>query len=89
MTLLGDYAGLAVLVAMAAMVAGDWLRDRGVMAPERPELTAVIAGLLWPLLLVGALQAIALVAVRRTVRARCAGLTEFSLRPAAIGPRSE
>ena len=62
------YAAVAVVVAVAAPMLAERLRTPGVPAPNNPSLYAVLAGLLWPVLLVGVAQWAAIAAVARRMR---------------------
>lgn len=66
----GGYAGVAVLVAMVALAGAGWVRDAHVSAPDRPGVTAVFAGLLWPLVLVGLVELLAVMGIRSSLRPR-------------------
>ncbi len=50
----GVYLVVAALVAMAVFVAADWFRGEDVAAPDFPGVISALAGMLWPVLLVGA-----------------------------------
>lgn len=67
---ISTYATIAVLVATASIVMAEWARDAHVAAPDRPGMTAIVAGLLWPVLALGILQLLTLVAVRHGLRIR-------------------
>lgn len=49
----GAYAVVAVLAAAGIFLLTESRRQPGVAAPDRPGLCAVIAGLLWPVLVLG------------------------------------
>ncbi len=49
----GAYIVVAGLAAITIFVASDWLRQRDVAAPAHSGATSVLAGLLWPALLIG------------------------------------
>lgn len=66
----GGYAAIAVLVAAIALVAAGWVRDAPVAAPDRPGVTAVFAGLLWPVVLVGVVELLAVMGLRSGLRNR-------------------
>lgn len=53
---MGLYAAVAIVAAVAIFLLAEWLRMPGVPAPDNPALLAIVAGLLWPVLLVGAAQ---------------------------------
>lgn len=59
------YGVIAVLVAGAVFAGANWVRDGRHAAPARPGTTALLAGLLWPLVAVGAVQIGIIVGVRR------------------------
>ena len=65
---ISGYAAIAVLVAAASIVMAEWARDAHVAAPDRPGMTAVVAGLLWPVLAVGLVQVLAVIGVRHGLR---------------------
>ena len=50
----GIYLIVAGLVAMATFVAADWFREEHVAAPDYSGLLSALAGMFWPVLLVGA-----------------------------------
>ena len=56
-----------VLTTIGTLVAVSRLPDR-----RRPQLLAILAGALWPVLVVGVIELIAIVAVARTMRAASA-----------------
>ncbi len=66
------YAAVAVVAAIAVFLLADWLRMPGGPAPDEPGRYAVVAGLLWPVLVLGIAQwgLIAMVAARLRRRAR-------------------
>jgi hypothetical protein len=50
------YAGylvIAAVVAVATFVSACWFREEHVAAPDNPGVIAALAGMLWPVLLVG------------------------------------
>ena len=50
------YAGyliVAAFVAMATFVAAGWFREEHVAAPDHSGVMSALAGMLWPVLLVG------------------------------------
>ena len=49
----GPYIVVAALVAISIFLASNWFRHQHVAAPEHSGATAVLAGLLWPALLLG------------------------------------
>ena len=53
MSWFGAYIVVAALVAVSAFVAANWFRQQHVATPEHPGATAVLAGLLWPAVLIG------------------------------------
>lgn len=65
---ISGYAAIAVLVATASIVVAEWARDAHVAAPDRPGTTAIVAGLLWPVVAVGLVQLLAVVGVRHGLR---------------------
>ena len=62
------YAAAAVVVAIAAVVLAGRFRTPGVPAPDNPSLYAVLAGLLWPVVLVGVAQWALIAAVAERMR---------------------
>lgn len=50
------YGAVAVIVSVAAMMFSGWAQRPGVPAPSRPGLLAVVAGLAWPLVVIGLAQ---------------------------------
>lgn len=67
---ISTYATIAVLVATVSIVMAEWARDAHVAAPDRPGMTAIVAGLLWPVLAVGMVQVLTLIGVRHGLRIR-------------------
>jgi len=65
--LLNVYLGGWMVTTIGTLVAANWLSDR-----RRPHLLAVLAGALWPVLAVGVVEVIVIVAVARTMRAASA-----------------
>ena len=67
-----SYAAVAVVAAIAVFLLAEWVRSPHVPAPEHAGFYAAIAGLLWPVVIVGIAQwgLIAAVAsrLRRTAR---------------------
>lgn len=49
----GAYVAVAALVAMAIFLAACWFREEHVAAPDFPGVISAVAGILWPVLLVG------------------------------------
>ena len=47
------YLIVAALVAMATFVGASWFRAEHVAAPDHPGVMSALAGMLWPVLLVG------------------------------------
>ena len=62
------YATLAALVAIVALVGAGWFRDAHIGAPDRPGVAAVLAGLLWPIVLVGMVELVAVIGLRIGLR---------------------
>ncbi|MGI9124376.1 MAG: hypothetical protein ACR2JM_06445 [Mycobacterium sp.] len=50
------YGAVAVVTVAAVFVIGEWIRQPGIPAPDRPGVTALIAGALWPVVAVGLLE---------------------------------
>lgn len=67
---ISGYAAIAVLVASASIVVSEWSREAHVAAADRLGVTAIVAGLLWPVLAVGAVQVLAVVGIRRALGRR-------------------
>jgi hypothetical protein len=63
---------VAVIVAVAAFFASEWIRLPGAPAPDRLGLVALSAGLLWPVLVVGLAQWAVVAAVHRKLRREAA-----------------
>lgn len=53
---ISSYAVVAVVSAVAVFLLTEWFRTPGVPAPEHTAWYAAIAGLLWPVVLVGIAQ---------------------------------
>lgn len=49
----GIYLIVATLVAMGTFVAAAWFREEHVAAPDHSGVMSALAGILWPVLLVG------------------------------------
>lgn len=49
----GMYLLVAAAAAIAIFLAACWFREEHVAAPDRSGMTSVLAGMLWPVLLVG------------------------------------
>lgn len=49
----GIYLIIAAVVAMAIFVAAAWFREEHVAAPDYPGVASAVAGMLWPVLLIG------------------------------------
>jgi len=62
------YAALAMVTATAVFLLADRLREPGVPTPHRPGRWAMVAGLLWPVLVVGLAQCGLIVIVRKRLR---------------------
>ncbi len=65
---IAGYGAMAIVVAATALVAAGWFRDVHVAAPNRPGVTAVCAGLLWPIVVVGAVELLAVMGLRSSLR---------------------
>lgn len=50
------YAVTALIVAVAAFLLAEWIREPGTPAPDHPGAIALVAGALFPVVIVGALQ---------------------------------
>lgn len=50
------YGAIAAIVSVAALVFSDWAREPGAPAPSHPRLLALVAGLAWPVVVVGLVQ---------------------------------
>ena len=70
MNWLGLYTATALVVGAALFVLAEFQRDPGTPPPRCPGVSAFVAGLLWPLLVVGAAQVGLLFWVRRRVQRR-------------------
>jgi hypothetical protein len=62
------YAAMTIIAATAAFLFSEWVREPGAPAPERLGLTSLAAGLLWPVLLIGILQCLAVAVVQSRLR---------------------
>ena len=49
----GMYLIVAAVVAVATVVCGCWFREENIAAPDHPGVMSALAGMLWPVLLVG------------------------------------
>lgn len=63
------YLGVALFCAAAVFLFAEWSREPGVTAPDNPGVLAVIAGLVWPVLILGIAQLAAVAAARARLRA--------------------
>ena len=52
-----SYAAVAVVAAIAVFLLAEWVRSPHVPAPEHAGFYAAIAGLLWPVVIVGIARA--------------------------------
>jgi len=68
MTWLTFYLASSLLTAAASFVAAGQLRDTNVPVPDSPHITALIAGILWPIIAFGAIQLVFVMAVQKLVR---------------------
>lgn len=50
------YGAVAVIVSVAASMLSEWAREPGVPAPSHTVLLALVAGLSWPLVVIGLVQ---------------------------------
>ena len=50
------YLGVATAIALIALLLAGWSRSPGAPTPEHPGAFAVLAGLLWPAVVVGLIQ---------------------------------
>lgn len=48
-----SYLIIAAIVAMATFVAAEWFREEHIAAPDHSGVVSAVAGMLWPVLLVG------------------------------------
>ena len=53
---IGAYIVVSALVAVSVFLAANWFREQHVAAPDHSGVTAVLAGLLWPALLLGLME---------------------------------
>lgn len=56
------YLIVATMASAAIFLFAEWIREPGVPAPDHPGRIAVIAGLLWPLVVIGLAQCALVVA---------------------------
>ncbi len=47
------YVGVAIVVAIAAFVIANFFRSDDVVAPDHPGTLSVVAGALWPVIVIG------------------------------------
>ena len=64
----GAYIVVAALAAISILLAANWFRHQHVAAPEHSGATAVLAGLLWPALLIGIAELAVICCAGRRVR---------------------
>ncbi len=69
MHLLGIYLALGAGLGVAAFLAAEWVREPHLPAAAHPGITALAAGMLWPIIGVGAVQLAAIIATRRLLGA--------------------
>ncbi len=62
------YSALAIVAAAAVFLVAEWNRVPGVPAPEGPGRYAVVAGFIWPVLIVGVAQWGLIAAVQTRMR---------------------
>lgn len=62
------YVAIAIINAAIAFLTAQWIRDRNTAAPNSPGVLAILAGLLWPITIVGAAQLLVIVAVKKAIR---------------------
>ena len=62
------YSAPAILAAAAIFLVAEWNRVPGVPAPESPGRYAVVAGFIWPVLIVGVAQWGLIAAVQTRMR---------------------
>ena len=63
------YLIVAVAVAMTAFVASNWIRTPDIIAPDYPGTLSVVAGAMWPVMIIGVTElalAAWLIPARRT-----------------------
>lgn len=81
MSLLSAYIVIAALVAVSIFLAANWFRQQHVATPDHAGATAVVAGLLWPALLIGMAElALVCCASRGTRRAPRVEMVSLSRR---------
>ena len=56
MVWLALYGAIAAIVSVVALVFSEWVREPGVPGPSHPRLLALVAGLAWPVVVVGLMQ---------------------------------
>lgn len=61
------YAALAIVVASFALAGSGWLRDTRIVPPDPPGLTAILAGMLWQVVVIGLIQLLVVMALRRSL----------------------
>jgi len=66
----GGYAIVSLVSCIATFSVSQWFRKQLVAAPDRLIVISVIAGLLWPLMLLGLVQLAAIIGVAVFVRRR-------------------
>ncbi len=64
----GVYIIIAPVAAAAIFVAGQWLTQQPDAAAEHPVVIAAIAGMLWPVLALGMIEALLLKGAARGIR---------------------
>ncbi|MFM9034146.1 MAG: hypothetical protein ACKOQ4_07635 [Mycobacterium sp.] len=64
------YLAVALLCAAAVFLFAEWSREPGIAAPDNPGVLALVAGLLWPILVIGIAQLAGIAAARARIRAR-------------------
>jgi len=66
----GGYAIVSLVWCVATFLVMQWFRAKTVSAPDHPIVISAIAGLLWPLMLLGLVQLAAIIGVAVFVRRR-------------------
>lgn len=71
---IGLYTATAAVIGVALFVLAEFQRELGAPPPRRPGVSAMAAGFLWPVLVIGVLQCVLLLAVRHRLRRATATL---------------
>lgn len=76
---IASYLAVATIASVTVFLVAEWFREPGAPAPDHPGRIALIAGLLWPMLLLGLAQCVLVAAVHDKLGRR--PVSTMSIRP--------